>query len=61
MNYRLGDKASFSKTISEGDIYQFAGITGDFNPMHVDEEYCRKTRFGKRISKDSLKHLQSGC
>ena len=54
MNYHLGDKASFSKTISEGDIYQFAGITGDFNPMHVDEEYCRKTRFGKRIAHGML-------
>ena len=46
----LGDSASFSKTISETDIYLFAGITGDFNPMHVNEEFAKKTMFGKRIA-----------
>ncbi len=52
--YKVGDRASFSKTISESDIYQFAGITGDFNPMHVDEVYASKTRFGKRIAHGML-------
>ena len=33
----IGDKEGFSKTISEADIYNFAGITGDFNPLHVNE------------------------
>lgn len=46
----VGDSASFSKTISESDVYLFAGITGDFNPMHVNEEFARKTMFGKRIA-----------
>lgn len=46
----VGDSASFSKTISETDVYLFAGITGDFNPMHVNEEFARKTMFGKRIA-----------
>lgn len=46
----IGDSASFSKTISETDVYLFAGITGDFNPMHVNEEFARKTMFGKRIA-----------
>ncbi len=46
----IGDSASFSKTITETDIYLFAGITGDFNPMHVNEEFSRKTMFGKRIA-----------
>ena len=32
---QIGDKASFSKTISESDVYQFAGITGDFNELHI--------------------------
>ena len=33
---KLGDKAEFSKTISESDVYLFAGITGDFNPAHIN-------------------------
>ena len=36
-NWRVGDKACFSKTISETDVYLFAGITGDFNPVHVNQ------------------------
>lgn len=46
----VGDSASFSKTISETDVYLFAGITGDLNPVHVNEEFARKTVFGKRIA-----------
>ncbi|MFX1294424.1 MAG: MaoC family dehydratase [Promethearchaeota archaeon] len=46
---KVGDKEVFTKTISEADDYMFAGITGDFNPMHVDEEYAKKTQFGGRI------------
>lgn len=49
-----GDIASFSKTISESDIYQFAGITGDFNPVHVNEVYASESRFGKRIAHGML-------
>lgn len=47
---KVGDSAQFSKTVSEGDVYLFAGITGDFNPAHVDEEYAKKTYFGTRIA-----------
>jgi len=47
---KIGDKASFSKTISESDIYQFAGITGDFNPLHIDAEYAKNTVFKERIA-----------
>ena len=39
----VGDKASLSKTISEHDVYAFAGVTGDFNPVHVMRN-LRKTR-----------------
>jgi 3-hydroxybutyryl-CoA dehydratase len=46
----VGDTASFSKTVSEADIYTFAGVCGDFNPIHVDEEFARTTRFGQRIA-----------
>ncbi len=36
----VGDKAAFAKTISETDIYLYAGITGDFNPAHLNEVYA---------------------
>ena len=47
---QIGDTADFSKTISEFDIYQFAGITGDFNPMHINEEFADTTIFKDRIA-----------
>jgi acyl dehydratase len=46
----IGDKASFSKTISETDIYFFAAISGDFNPAHLNEDYARTTPFKRRIA-----------
>lgn len=48
--FAVGEKASVAKTISEADIYAFAGITGDFNPLHVDAEFARRSRFGERIA-----------
>jgi 3-hydroxybutyryl-CoA dehydratase len=50
----VGDSAEFSKTISEADIYLFAGITGDLNPFHVNEEYAKKTFFKGRIAHGML-------
>jgi 3-hydroxybutyryl-CoA dehydratase len=50
----IGEKASFTKTISESDVYLYAGISGDFNPVHVDEEYAKTTAFGKRIAHGGL-------
>ena len=50
----VGDSATMTKTISETDVYLFAGITGDFNPMHVNEEFAKKTPFGKRIAHGAL-------
>jgi 3-hydroxybutyryl-CoA dehydratase len=47
---QIGDTAVFSKTISEFDIYQFAGLTGDFNPMHIDHEFAKQTIFKERIA-----------
>ena len=46
---QIGDKASFTKTISESDVYQFAGITGDFNPVHVNSEFANQTIFKERV------------
>jgi len=45
----IGQTASFSKTISEADVYLFAGVTGDMNPVHIDEIYAKSTRFKNRI------------
>jgi 3-hydroxybutyryl-CoA dehydratase len=50
----LGLKTRVSKTVSESDVYLFAGITGDFDPNHTDEEFCRKTSFGHRIAHGAL-------
>ena len=44
----IGRRVTFSKTITESDVYLFAGITGDFSPNHVNEEYMRTTRYGRR-------------
>lgn len=50
MEYYVGQTGSFSKTISETDIYSFAGICGDFNPVHVNECAARESLFGRRIA-----------
>lgn len=47
---KIGDQASTAQTISESDVYLFAGITGDHNPAHVNEVYASQTRFGRRIA-----------
>jgi len=46
----IGDSASFSKSITEYDVYSIAGITGDFNPAHINTIYASDTAFGKRIA-----------
>jgi len=50
----VGDKASMSKTVSEYDIYTFAGLTGDFNPVHVNAEFAKTTMFKERIAHGML-------
>ena len=46
----VGQSASFSKTVSEADVYLFAGISGDFNPVHVNAEYAKESMFKRRIA-----------
>lgn len=46
----IGDEEQFSKTITESDVYGFAGIVGDFNPVHINKEYAKKTIFKNRIA-----------
>ena len=46
--------ATKSRTVTEADIVNFAGVTGDFNELHLSEEYAKKTPFGKRIAHGAL-------
>jgi len=46
----LGQSASFTKTITEKDVYLFAGISGDLNPAHVNESFAKETIFKERVA-----------
>ncbi len=48
--FSIGQKASFTKQITERDVATFAEISGDKNPLHLDEAYAKQTRFGARIA-----------
>ena len=50
----IGDRAEFAKTISESDVYLYAGITGDLNPAHINEPYAANTFFKTRIAHGML-------
>lgn len=50
----VGNVASFQKTISESDIYLFAGITGDFNPLHINKIVAEDSMFSRRIAHGML-------
>ncbi|MGM0410806.1 MAG: MaoC family dehydratase [Bacillota bacterium] len=50
----IGEKASFTKTITEADVVNYAGVTGDFNPAHINEEYAKNTMFKGRIAHGML-------
>ncbi len=46
----VGQSVTFSKTVGESDVYLFAGITGDLCDNHINDEYMKKTPYGKRIA-----------
>ncbi len=48
--FSIGQKASFTKQITERDVATFAEISGDKNPLHLDDAYAQQTRFGARIA-----------
>ena len=50
----IGAKVSFSKTVSESDVYMFAGITGDFSPNHVNKAYMEKSSYGRLMAHGAL-------
>jgi 3-hydroxybutyryl-CoA dehydratase len=54
MNLKVGDKATFTKTVSDADIIAFAQVTGDDQPLHLDDAFAAQTRFGKRIAHGML-------
>jgi 3-hydroxybutyryl-CoA dehydratase len=52
--FAVGDRTTFSKTITDAEIALFCGISGDMYALHVDEEYAKTTRFGKRAAHGML-------
>jgi acyl dehydratase len=54
MRFRVGDSAEITKTIDDTDIHAFADVTGDHNPVHVDDAFAKTTRFGRRIAHGML-------
>ncbi len=50
----VGDEVRFAKTIGESDVYLFAGITGDFSGNHVNEEFMKRSAYGRRIVHGAL-------
>jgi len=51
---QVGQAAEMAKTVTEADIAMFAGVTGDFNPVHVDAVAAAQSRFGERIAHGML-------
>ena len=54
MRFNVGDSAEITKTIEQADIHAFADVTGDHNPVHVDEAFAQTTRFGRTIAHGML-------
>jgi len=54
MKFNVGDSAEITKTVEEADIQAFAEVTGDHNPIHLDDEFAKTTRFGRRIAHGML-------
>ena len=50
----IGQRTSFTKTVSESDVYLFAGITGDFSPNHVNKEYMENSSYGRLMAHGAL-------
>ena len=54
MNLNIGDTFTKSREVTDELIRQFAEVSGDYNPIHLDEEFAKTTRFGKRIAHGML-------
>lgn len=51
---QIGDSASFTKTVTEADVILYAGISGDLNPAHINDEHAKNSMFGQRIAHGML-------
>ena len=51
---KVGDNAKFTKTVSESDVYLFAGLSGDFSPNHVNKVYMEKSSYGRLMAHGAL-------
>ena len=54
MDLKMGDSFSTSREVTDEVIRKFAEVSGDYNPIHLDEEFAKTTRFGKRIAHGML-------
>lgn len=54
MDIKIGDKFSTSREVTDELIRRFAEVSGDYNPIHLDEEFAKTTRFGRRIAHGML-------
>lgn len=54
LGVKAGDIAKYERTVTAEDIEKFAEVTGDTNPLHLDPDYAKKTRFGERIAHGML-------
>jgi acyl dehydratase len=54
MKFKVGDRAETTRTIEQADVDAFALVTGDRNPVHLDEAFAQQTRFGRRIAHGML-------
>lgn len=54
MDIKIGDKFSTSRLVTDELVRKFAEVSGDYNPIHLDDEFASKTRFGRRIAHGML-------
>ena len=51
---KIGETTTFAKTVSESDVYQFSGITGDFSPNHINKVYMERSSYGRLMAHGAL-------
>ncbi len=54
MNISIGQRFSTSRKVTDALVRQFAEVSGDYNPIHLDDEFAKNTRFGRRIAHGML-------
>jgi acyl dehydratase len=54
LGLRVGDTATRTKTVTDEDLRKYAAITGDYNPLHFDDDFAARTRFGRRVAQGGI-------